>query len=65
MLKQLLEHCQEFNDTQLASCSMFGENLLFNDSLIGWMMLTNAQYCEQEFPHVSIVLQSIKIPKTN
>ena len=44
---------------------MFGENLLFNDSLIGWMMLTNAQYCEQEFPHVSIVLQSIKIPKTN
>lgn len=65
LLKQLLEHCLEYNDTQLASCSMFGENLLFNDSLIGWMMLTNAQYCDQELPHVSIVLQSIKMQKTN
>ena len=44
---------------------MFGENLLFNDSIIGWAMLTNAQYCDQEFPHISIVVQSIKMQKTN
>ena len=65
MMKTLLEHCLEYDNTELASCSMFGENLLFNDSLIGWAMLTNAQYSDCDFPHVSIIVQAIKMQKNN